>query len=82
MTVADRGEGIPSDDLERVFDKFYRVQRPESAGGTGLGLAICKAIVEAHGGKIGARNRPGGGTVVFLTLPLRAAAGVADGAEP
>jgi two-component system sensor histidine kinase KdpD len=73
IAVADRGEGIPPEDLERIFDKFYRVHRPESVGGTGLGLAICKAIVEAHGGRIYAQNRPGGGTVVALTLPLERA---------
>jgi two-component system, OmpR family, sensor histidine kinase KdpD len=82
LAVADRGEGIPPEDLERIFDKFYRVHRPESVGGTGLGLAICKAIVEAHGGRIGARNRPGGGAEVFLTLPLDQAAQPAGSAVP
>jgi two-component system sensor histidine kinase KdpD len=62
--------GIPREDLKRVFDKFYRVQRPESVSGTGLGLAICKGIVEAHGGFIAAENRPGGGTTITFTLPL------------
>ena len=52
------------------FDKFYRVQRPDGAIGTGLGLAICKGIVEAHGGKIEAKNRGGGGTTVIVSLPL------------
>ena len=47
--VSDRGIGIPEEDLERVFDKFYRVSRPESVNGTGLGLAICKGIIETHG---------------------------------
>jgi two-component system sensor histidine kinase KdpD len=69
IEVCDRGIGIPSEDLERVFDKFYRVQRPESVSGTGLGLAICKGIVETHGGAIRADNRPGGGTIVTVTLP-------------
>jgi two-component system sensor histidine kinase KdpD len=82
VSVADRGEGIPPEDLERVFDKFYRVHRPDSVGGTGLGLAICKAIVEAHGGRIGARARAGGGTVAFFTLPLEAAPGSAGSAVP
>ena len=67
--VCDRGIGIPEEDLERVFDKFYRVSRPESVNGTGLGLAICKGIVEAHGGQISAANRQGGGTVITITLP-------------
>ncbi|MGE5221268.1 MAG: DUF4118 domain-containing protein [Omnitrophica WOR_2 bacterium] len=70
IQVADRGVGIPQEDLQRVFDKFYRVQRPENVSGTGLGLSICKGIAEAHGGFIGAENRPGGGTLVTLALPV------------
>ena len=70
MEVADRGPGVPDADLHRVFDKFYRVPVPEGAGGTGLGLAICKGIVEAHGGKIRAENRAGGGLRVIVTLPV------------
>ena len=69
IEVADRGVGIPEQDLLRIFDKFYRVQRPDSVVGTGLGLAICKGIVEAHGGSITAENRPGGGTIIRVTLP-------------
>ncbi len=69
ITIADRGEGIPSDDLERIFDKFYRVQRPDNVSGTGLGLSICKGIVEAHGGWIKAENRPGGGAVFTVVVP-------------
>ena len=68
LTVEDHGVGIPADDLERVFNKFYRVQRPESVKGTGLGLAICKGIVEAHGGTIKALNRPGGGTILRVEI--------------
>jgi two-component system sensor histidine kinase KdpD len=71
IEVSDRGLGIPREDLTRVFDKFYRVQRPESISGTGLGLSICKGIVEAHGGFIGAENRPGGGTTITVALPLK-----------
>lgn len=70
LAVLDRGEGIPAEDLERVFDKFYRVQRPEPVAGTGLGLAICKGIVEAHGGRTWAENREGGGTVMVVALPI------------
>lgn len=70
ISVLDAGMGIPDGDLERVFDKFYRVRRPEQVSGTGLGLAICKGIVEAHGGQIWAANRPGGGTVITFSLPL------------
>jgi two-component system sensor histidine kinase KdpD len=70
LSVADRGPGIPEEDLERVFDKFYRVGRPEGASGTGLGLVISKGIVKAHGGRIWAENRPGGGARVVVALPL------------
>ena len=69
ISVADRGTGIPRDDLARVFDKFYRVQNPNNVGGTGLGLSICKGIVEAHGGDIRAENQTGGGLRVIITLP-------------
>jgi two-component system sensor histidine kinase KdpD len=72
LEVADRGVGIPPEDLARVFDKFYRVQRPESVGGTGLGLSISKGIVEAHHGSIGARGREGGGAILSVELPLDA----------
>jgi two-component system sensor histidine kinase KdpD len=69
IEICDRGIGIPSEDLERVFDKFYRVQRPESVSGTGLGLSICRGIIEAHGGTIRADNRLGGGTIITVGLP-------------
>ena len=69
ISVLDRGIGIPKEDLEKVFDKFYRVQRPEHVTGTGLGLAICKGIVEAHGGRIWAEARAGGGTCMTISLP-------------
>jgi two-component system sensor histidine kinase KdpD len=62
LSVADRGPGIPEEDLERIFDKFYRVSRPDGSSGTGLGLVISKGIVTAHGGRVWAENRPGGGT--------------------
>ncbi|HEY5983443.1 MAG TPA: ATP-binding protein, partial [Anaerolineales bacterium] len=70
ISVLDRGIGIPSDDLEKVFDKFYRVHRPESITGTGLGLAICKGIVEAHGGRIWAEPREIKGTRITIALPV------------
>ena len=70
LEVADRGPGVPEHDLKRVFDKFYRIPIPEGAGGTGLGLSICKGIVEAHGGRISAENRTGGGLRIMIRLPL------------
>jgi two-component system sensor histidine kinase KdpD len=69
VEVADRGPGLPPGEEERIFDKFYRVQ-PTDSGGVGLGLTICRAIVEAHGGRIWAANRAGGGAVFYFTLPL------------
>jgi two-component system sensor histidine kinase KdpD len=69
IEVSDRGMGIPEEDLEKIFDKFYRVSRPESVNGTGLGLAICKGIIETLGGHIKAENREGGGTVIKINLP-------------
>jgi len=70
IEVLDRGVGIPEGDLERIFDKFYRVQHPQQVTGTGLGLAICKGIVEAHGGRIWAENRGGGGACFTIALPI------------
>jgi two-component system sensor histidine kinase KdpD len=70
IAVKDCGMGIPKEDLEHVFDKFYRVQRQEAIAGTGLGLSICKGIVEAHGGRIRAANNPDRGVTVTFTLPI------------
>ena len=70
MAVADRGIQIPPEDLDRIFDKFYRLHSPRQVSGTGLGLAICKGIIEAHGGTIEAANDPAGGVVIKFSLPL------------
>jgi two-component system sensor histidine kinase KdpD len=75
IAVRDHGIGIPPDDLARVFDKFYRVQRPEAIGGTGLGLSISRGFVEAHGGTIWAEAHAGGGTIVTIALPVDGAPG-------
>ena len=69
LSVKDQGPGIPPEDLNRVFEKFYRVQN--HVAGIGLGLSICKAIVETHGGRIRANNNPDGGTTISFTLPLQ-----------
>ena len=70
ITVADSGPGIPSDDLTRVFERFYRVDKSRSRpGGTGLGLAIVKHLVELHGGEAIAENRPEGGALFTIKLP-------------
>ena len=70
--IADRGPGIPSGDEQRIFDKFYRAGSARE-GGVGLGLTICRGIIEAHGGKIWAENRPGGGALFRFTLPIEKA---------
>ena len=70
VEVADRGIGFPQGEERRIFDRFYRVQRPGRVRGTGLGLAIARGIVEAHGGDITAAHRAGGGSVFRFTLPL------------
>jgi two-component system, OmpR family, sensor histidine kinase KdpD len=67
--VADRGPGVPPGDETRIFDKFYRAEKGKG-GGVGLGLTICKGIVTAHGGRIWAENRAGGGAAFRFTLPL------------
>jgi len=68
--VTDRGPGIPEADLERVFDKFHRVQREGEPSGTGLGLSICRGIIEAHRGHIWAEAAPDGGTTINFVLPI------------
>jgi signal transduction histidine kinase len=71
VTVKDDGPGIPEEDLPHLFEPFFRVDRSRSrkTGGYGLGLSICKRIVEAHGGRIQARNNPGRGACFTLTFP-------------
>lgn len=71
MTVADDGPGIPPDARERLFDPFVRAGDRRGTPGAGLGLAIARGLVEAHGGRIQADGRPGGGTSIRFTLPLR-----------
>lgn len=68
--ILDRGRGIPEGELERVFDKFYRVAVPGAPKGTGLGLSICKGFVEAHAGRILVKRRTEGGTEIAVFLPL------------
>jgi len=68
LTVADRGPGLPADQLDRIFDSFHRASAARP-GGTGLGLAIVKGFVEAQGGRVKAANRPGGGAIFAVSLP-------------
>jgi len=69
IQIADRGPGVPPNEVRRIFDKFHRIRRPGDAGGVGLGLTIAAGIVELHGGGIVAENRPGGGLAVTVVLP-------------
>ncbi len=70
VEVADHGPGIDDADLPRVFDRFYRSADARSRPGSGLGLAIVATIVDQHGGRVAAANRPGGGATVGFTLPI------------
>ncbi len=70
IDIADEGPGIPEDDLPRIFEKYYRGRASSSEKGTGLGLAVVRTIIEAHGGKVSARNRPRGGAQFTINLPL------------
>lgn len=74
VSVADTGSGIPAEDLPRIFERFYKVDKARSGGreregGTGLGLAVAKHIVQAHGGRIWAESIDGAGSTFYFTLP-------------
>ncbi len=77
VEIADEGSGIPESELAHIFEKFYRVNSsksgllPNAVPGSGLGLAICKGIIEAHAGQIWAENRPGGGSLFSVWLPIK-----------
>jgi two-component system, OmpR family, sensor histidine kinase BaeS len=83
VEVADTGPGIPEDELDHIFDRFYR-GRLARAGGSGIGLTVVRQLVEAHGGTVTAANRPSGGATFAVRLPLlaRAAASPRASAGP
>ena len=70
LTVADTGHGIAPDDLGRVFERFYRVDKSRTKPGTGLGLSIVKHLVHVLDGDVTASNQPGGGALFTVTFPM------------
>ena len=82
VAVSDEGIGIQSKDLDRIFERFYRVDSEvgRRAGGVGLGLAVCQSVVEAHGGRIWAESTLGEGSTFRFTLPIGVSA--QEGGEP
>ncbi len=72
VSVTDTGSGIPEKDIPRVFERFYQVDKPNAKklGGSGLGLAIVKHLIQTHGGEVGVKNNPSGGTQFSFTLPI------------
>lgn len=73
VSVTDQGSGIPDEEVDKIFDRFYRSEksRARALGGAGLGLAIVKQLVEGQGGSVGAGNHPDGGLCVWFTLPQK-----------
>ncbi|MEO6238208.1 MAG: ATP-binding protein [Vicinamibacterales bacterium] len=83
ITVSDDGPGVPPNDLKRIFERFYRVDKSRTRegkdpGGTGLGLSIVRHLVELHGGRVGAANRPGHGAIFTIELPREGLEGSKD----
>ena len=70
IEIRDRGTGIPVGDLARIFERFHRAEKTQRVAGTGLGLSISRGIIEAHGGRIAARNNADSGATFVVTLPL------------
>jgi signal transduction histidine kinase len=78
VKVTDQGSGIPAEDCERIFEKFYRGKHGATLAvrGAGLGLAVARQLIEAHGGCIGVRSHPGAGSTFWVRLPIQTRAGV------
>jgi signal transduction histidine kinase len=79
VQVTDNGPGIPREDQEHIFERFYRVHKDRSreTGGTGLGLSIVKNVVQTHGGSVSVQSIPGEGSVFTVALPAQQPAPVA-----
>ena len=84
ITVSDTGRGIPADQLARITEPFYMVDKSRSRrqGGAGLGLALCQRIAQLHGSRLDFISQPGTGTSVTFTLPLAPAAGADKEEQP
>jgi PAS domain S-box-containing protein len=83
IAVLDRGGGIAPDEMQRIFEPFFRSERTAlKASGIGLGLSVCKRLVDAQGGRLWARTRPGGGTEIGFSLPLYALDDETDAVPP
>jgi two-component system sensor histidine kinase SenX3 len=78
LSVVDQGSGIPPEEVDRIFERFYRLDpaRQRSTGGTGLGLSIVKHVAASHGGEVRVRSVPGDGSTFTLSLPAAVSAGV------
>jgi len=74
LTITDQGPGVPEESLGKLFEPFYRVAaaRDRQTGGTGIGLAIAERAIKLHSGTIVAKNRPEGGLLIEITLPIAA----------
>jgi two-component system, OmpR family, phosphate regulon sensor histidine kinase PhoR len=70
FAISDTGIGIATEDLPRIFERFYKVDRSRATSGTGLGLAIARHLIEAHGGRIWAESIVGEGSTFYFTIPL------------
>jgi signal transduction histidine kinase len=73
LEVLDTGPGIAEEDLPRLFERFFRGRTAERTSGSGIGLAVASELIEAHGGTIAAANRPEGGAVFTVRLPVAGA---------
>ena len=68
--MSDTGVGIAQENIDRIFERFYKTDPARNKSGTGLGLAIAKHLVEAHGGRIGVESREGKGSRFYFTIPI------------